>query len=349
MTEPFKYRLVQAARILLGRPVSRVAQREIPALTDKEIVEARHFFPLEKFFIFGHARAGTTVFVRLIRLHPEVHCSYQAHFFTRPPLLESLVADKEVGAWLKRDSNRWNRGRDLSPVILRAAADMILEREARLENKRIVGDKSPNNLLDGRAVQLMHKIYPDARLIYILRDGRDTILSHRIQAFVEFPERLPQEDQRIRRDFSRDPGPFRRGERSLFSEAGIRRAAEGWVRNVTQTHSLGTELYAERYLVSRYEDLLAQPWMEMTRLWDFLKASPPPVELEQAIDVEMHRNPDADWQQEKARDIVAPVQRGKQGSWREMFTARDNQIFHQVAGDTLKNWEYDTNQFDPVG
>ncbi|OGO28913.1 MAG: hypothetical protein A2Z16_04890 [Chloroflexi bacterium RBG_16_54_18] len=343
MTEPFNHRLAQAARILLGRPASRPVAREIPALTDEEIAEARQFFPLEKFFIFGHARAGTTVFVRLIRLHPEVHCSYQAHFFTRPPLLESLVADREVAAWLKRDSNRWNRGRDLSPVILRAAADMILEREARRENKRIVGDKSPNNLLDGQAVQLVHKIYPDARLIYILRDGRDTILSHRIQAFVEFPERLSQEDQRIRRDFSRDPEPFRRGERSLFSEEGIQRAAEGWVRNVTQTHLLGTNLYCERYLVSRYEDLLAQPWQELTRLWDFLKASPPPGELEQAVDAEMHRNPDAEWQQQKAREIAAPVQRGRQGSWREMFTTRDRRLFLQVAGDTLTDWGYETS------
>lgn len=342
MTEPFKHRVAQAARIILGQPVSRVAQREIPALTDGEIAEARQFFPLEKFFVFGHARAGTTVFVRLVRLHPEVHCSYQAHFFTRPPLLESLVAEKEVGDWLKRESNRWNRGRDLSPVILRAAADMILEREARRENKRIVGDKSPNNLLDGRAVQLMHKIYPDARLVYILRDGRDTILSHRIQAFVEFPERLSQEDQRICRDFSQDPEPFRRGERSVFSEAGIQHAAEGWVRNVTQTHSLGMDLYGERYLVSRYEDLLVRPWQEMTRLWKFLNASPPPAELENAVDDEMHRNPDADWQQEKAREIAVSIKKGKQGSWQEMFTARDRKIFLQVAGDTLANWGYDS-------
>jgi hypothetical protein len=29
--------------------------------------------------------------MRLVRLHPEVHCNYQAHFFTRQPLLKSLV------------------------------------------------------------------------------------------------------------------------------------------------------------------------------------------------------------------------------------------------------------------
>ncbi len=341
MTEPFMHRLEQAARIILGRPVSRFARSDIPALTDEEAAEARQFFPMEKFFIFGHARAGTTVFVRLIRLHPEVHCSYQAHFFTRPPLLESLVAEKEVGAWLKRDSNRWNRGRDLSPVILRAAADMILEREARRENKCIVGDKSPNNLLDGRAVQLMHKIYPDARLVYILRDGRDTILSHRIQAFIEFPERLSHEDQHICRDFSQDPEPFRRGERSVFSEAGIQRAAEGWVHNVTQTHSLGMELYGERYLVSRYEDLLSQPWHEMSRLWKFLNASTAPAELENVVNDEMQRNPDADWQQHKAREIAVSMKKGKQGSWQEMFTARDRKVFLQVAGDTLVNWGYE--------
>jgi hypothetical protein len=127
------------------------------------VAEARAFFPLDKFFIFGHARSGTTLLARLIRLHPQVHCNWQAHFFTRPPLLQSLVDQEEVGAWLARRSNRWNRGRDLAPVVLRAAADFILEREARREGKSIVGDKSPNSLLNGEAVRLAHAIYPEAR------------------------------------------------------------------------------------------------------------------------------------------------------------------------------------------
>jgi hypothetical protein len=55
----------------------------------------------------------------------------------------------------------------------------------------------------------------------------------------------------------------------------------------------------------------------------------------------MQQNPDADWQQQKASEIASPRQKGKQGSWREMFTARDREVFHSVAGETLQTWGYE--------
>lgn len=341
MPKPFKQRFSLALRALRGGEAPRLPRREIPPITPEEVTEAKTFFPLEKFFIFGHARSGTTMLTRFIRIHPEVHCNYQAHFFTRQPLLEVLVADPEVGDWLRRPSNRWNRGKDLSPVVLRAAADFIMEREARKEGKRIVGDKSPSSLLDGQAVRLLVKVYPDARLIYIVRDGRDAAVSHRFQAFIDFPEQLTNEDLQIRDAFSRDPQPFLRGERSIFTEGGIRRAAQGWVRNVTETDELGKQLLGERYIALRYEDLLAQPWEEMNRLWAFLGASQDAPGLHEALLDEMRRNPDADWQQEKARDIAQSLQKGKRGTWRELFTSRDRQIFQQIAGETLQAWGYE--------
>ncbi|MBN2550291.1 MAG: sulfotransferase [Anaerolineales bacterium] len=340
-------RISQALHILFARSPQKIdrgqpgsAGREIPPISAEEVAEARQFFPLDKFFIFGHARSGTTMLTRLVRLHPEVHCNYQAHFFTRPPLLQSLVRDNEVGAWLSRGSNRWNRGKDLSPVVLRAAADFILERDARQLGKRIVGDKSPSSLLDGEAVRLMHQVYPDGRLIYIVRDGRDTAISHRFQAFIDFPDQLLPEDLRIREEFSRQPEPFLHGERSIFTEKGLRRAAEGWVRNVTQTHQQGQQLFGEQYFSLRYEDMLRNPWEELTRLWSFLGASLPTAELHEALNAEMAQNPDADWQQQKAKEIALPLQKGKQGGWRDLFTAHDREIYHQIASQTLQAWGY---------
>ena len=123
-----------------------------------------------------------------------------------------------MAAWLQRRSVRWNRGKDLSPVVMRATADFILERDARREGKSIVGDKSPNSLMNGDAVRLMYDIYPDARLIFIVRDGRDAVLSHRFQTFIDAPQHLSKEDRRIREEFSRDPEPFKALEKSLFTE-----------------------------------------------------------------------------------------------------------------------------------
>ncbi len=341
MTYPLKQRLSLATKILLGKDKTQTRKRIIPSLSLSDVDEVKKFFPMQKFFIFGHARSGTTVLARLVRLHPQVHCNYQAHFFTRPPLLQSLVSSEEVGEWLQRGSNRWNRGADLSPVILRVAADYIMEREARQLGKTIVGDKSPSSLLDGEAVRLMHQVYPDGRLVYIVRDGRDTALSHRFQAFIDFPDQLSKEDLDIRQAFASNPEPYLRGEKSVFSEKALLRAAQGWVRNITETHQAGQERFGDQYFSLRYEDLLDQPWEQMHRLWVFLGAESLSDDLKNAVAVEMELNPDAKWQQEKAREIGEPLQKGKQGNWREIFSRRDREIFHQIAGETLKEWGYE--------
>jgi hypothetical protein len=349
MTNSIKKRLSLATRVLLNKqiylnPQGRMDVSDIPPISSEEIAEAKAFFPMEKFFIFGHARSGTTLLVRLIRLHPVIHCNYQAHFFTRPPLLQSLVADSQIREWLSRRSNRWNRGKDLSPVVLRAAADFILERDASREGKYVVGDKSPSSLLNGEAVQLMHKIYPDAKLIYIVRDGRDAATSHRIQSFIDATQHLSKEDWNIRADYLQNPEPFTSGKRSIFTEKGIRRAAQIWVRNVQETHQLGQELYEHEYISLRFEDLLSKTQEQMRRLWDFLGVDIHATGLDEALSKELRRNPDADWQRQKAEKIVQPLNKGSQGSWRGIFTPRDRDIFLNIAGETLDTWGYNTSE-----
>ena len=326
---------------LLTRPV-----RDIPPISSEEVTEARSFFPMDKFFIYGHARSGTTLLTRLVRVHPAIHCNYQGHFFTRPPLLQGLVADPEVGAWLVRRSNRWNRGRDLSPVVLRAVSDYIMERDARAVGKTIVGDKSPNSLLDGEAVRLLHKVYPDGRLIFIVRDGRDAAISHRFQAFIDIQHSLSSEDLHIRQEFAREPEPFLNGQRSIFTEKGLRLAAQSWVHNVVETDRAAQELYPGMYHSLRYEDLLRSSQVEMCKVWDFLlgKASVndeiATVETLQALDQELQRNPDADWQVQKAGEIALAVQKGKSGSWRNLMTPKDQQLFYEIAGGALDAWGF---------
>lgn len=334
-----------ACKVLLSGNLPQTQPREIPSITTQEVEEARQFFPLNKFFIYGHARSGTTLLARLIRLHPQVHCNYQAHFFTRQPLLESLVASSESGEWLARRSNRWNRGKDLSPVVLRAASDFIMERDARQEGKGgagcIVGDKSPNSLLDGESVKLTYKVYPDAYLIYIIRDGRDTALSHRFQNFIEHPESLSGEDKKILDDFTSDPQQYLSGQRSIFTDKAINQAARGWVRNVSETDQLGRQLYSERYFHLRYEDLLYDPFAEMIRLWAFLGVDKDAPGLKKAIETETGQNPDAEWQKQKASQVASPLQKGKSGSYKEIFTEKDKRVFTEIAGETLRAWEYE--------
>jgi hypothetical protein len=319
-------------------------QHKVPQITAEEIAEIKAFFPLDKFFIFGHARSGTTLLTRLVRVHPKVHCNYQAHFFTRPPLLQGLVSDERIGEWLSRRSNRWNQGKDMSPLVLRAASDFIMERDAHRVGKGtpdcVVGDKSPNNLLNGASVRLMMKVYPDARLIFIVRDGRDAVLSHRFQTFIDKAQNLSPEDLRIRQDFAQNPAPYLEGQKSIFTEKGLRNSAKGWVKNVVETDAAAKELLADQYYALRYEDLLENPPVIMNNIWAFLSVDTDENGLYQALEEELTRNPDADWQRQKADDIAHAVEKGKSGNWHEFFTPRDKDIFQEIAGDTLAKWGY---------
>ncbi|MBV6396980.1 MAG: hypothetical protein HFACDABA_02584 [Anaerolineales bacterium] len=336
-------RLKSAARVLLKGDPKRKARSPIPAITGEEVAEIRQFFPREKFFIFGHARSGTTLLMRLARLHPDVHCNYQAHFFTRKPLLKSLVDSSEIEEWLARKSNRWNQGRDLSPLVLRAAADFILERDAARAGKGIVGDKSPSSTIHGAAVRDLHSIYPDAKLVYIVRDGRDVLSSERFRNFVEDSKFLSAEDKRIIADLRADSASFAGGRRSIFTEAFIRRVAKGWVTNLQETDDEGKRLFGENYFSLRYEDLLAAPFDEMTRLWKFLGAQKVGKGLAKEIQAEMDSNPDEEWQVQRNSDIASFLPKGQAGNGTRLFTARDKAVFKEVAGALLTKWGYETN------
>lgn len=336
-------RLKSAVRILLKGDSKEKKRDLIPNITSAEVAEIRQFFPREKFFIFGHARSGTTLLMRLARLHPEVHCNYQAHFFTRQPLLKSLVNTPEAQEWLTRKSNRWNEGGDLSALVLRASADLILEREAAREGKGIVGDKSPSSTIHGQAVRDMHAVYPDAKLVYIVRDGRDVLISERFRNLVEESKFLSAEDKRIIEDLRKDQSQFTNGTRSIFNESVIRRVARGWAANLKETEEEGRKLYGDAYIGIRYEDLLARPFEEMSRLWKFLGVKTVDDSLIGKIDAERLSNPDEEWQARRNEGIASFLPKGQAGNWSRLFTERDKLIFKEVAGDMLVKWKYEKN------
>ena len=132
-----------------------------------------------------------------------------------------------------------------------------------------------------------------------------------------------------------------RGERSIFTEKTIRWAAEGWATNVSETDQVARELYRDRYLSLRYDHLLERPLEQMQQVWAFLGADPKLEGLAQRLEQELQSNPDADWQKQKAGDLVEPLEKGKGGSWRFLFTLRDRQVFKAIAGKALIDWGFE--------
>jgi hypothetical protein len=302
--------------------------------------EIRRRFPMPKFFIYGYPRSGTTLLMRLVRLHPEVHCNRQAHLFTYPRSAAQALSDREIRDWLERGSNRWTSGKRLESSLIRVAADFILEREASELGKRVVGDKSPT-VIGGLAVRRLHAVYPDARLIYLVRDGRDSAVSRRFQLFIDQPQNMARTDRRIKEDLTKNGQKYSAAGKSVFTPAFLLEEASSWAANLLEVDQEGRELFPDAYLPLRYEDLLSDPPREMRRVWDFLGVPASFPGDEGLIRGKMDYNPGAEDQARKGDALVENLKRGSRGGWQDWFTPRDREIFKDAAGAALIRWGYE--------
>jgi hypothetical protein len=216
-----------------------------------------------------------------------------------------------------------------------------MERDAAREGKMIVGDKSPSSVIHGQVVRDMHSLYPDAKVVNILRDGRDVLISERFRNFVEESRFLTAEDRRIIADLQTDPAPFSDGRRSIFTETFIRNITSRWVNDLTETDEEAQRLYGKNYHSLRYEDLLETPFEEMTKLWKFLGVKKIGKTLEKVIKAEMSSNPDEEWQAQRNEGIASFLPKGQTGNWQRLFIERDKSVFKEIASELLVKWGYE--------
>lgn len=330
-----KQGLTQLAKLARVRVTESVP---FPALTDEERESVQSFFSRPKFFIIGYPRSGTTLLARLVRVHPRVHCNWQAHFFTQEGSLVSALGTQEVAAWVGRQNNRWlGSGRGMG-VILRATMDYVMEAEAARLKKDIVGDKSP--AVDwSRQLQSLVTLYPDARILNIVRDGRDVALSRRIQQFIDQPEHLDRRGREILRRFEAS-AEERASSPSMFSPDWLAAEAALWDREVRDTDAEARQHFGDRYLAVRFETLLERPEDTMQDIWRFLQAGRAPRGAGRDISNTIGENPAADWHQQVAPKVVAGLPRGTAGGWRQVMTDSEVRLFRQHASAGLAHWGY---------
>lgn len=186
---------------------------------------------------------------------------------------------------------------DYSDAVRRIFATYASRRD-----KDRYGDKMPGYVLH---VALLARLFPEARFIHIIRDGRDVALS-----LTDL----------------------------WFARQGVGEAALFWKRRVRAGRTAGRRLGPERYREVRYEDLIADPRPVVGALCEFADLAFEPGMLEF-----FHRGDEVvarTGKPELHQGLLLPPTTGLR-DWRSQMGDDDVAMFEAVAGDLLSELGYE--------
>jgi len=303
------------------------------------------------FFIVGHGRSGTTWLELTLNSHPEVACKGSGMFFGRDmPLYEgqatlpaALEGTEDLKIWHDMRPNYWSKrpfDEDL-PRLVKAIADYTMGAELAASGKKLAGDRTPHHV---SYLEELHALYPEAKVIHIIRDGRDVAISNVHAIWQNARDRggpvdLEPEVQEKRDAYLADREGFvERGE-SIFTDYRIEQLAESWRDVVSKGRTDGERLFGNNYYEIRYEDLLDNSTAELERLFAFLGVDHGPeiaarVAEENSFERVTGRKPGEE-------DPAHFNRKGVAGEWREVFTGRDRRVFEEKAGGLLAELGYE--------
>ncbi len=166
---------------------------------------------------------------------------------------------------------------------------------AEREGKTRWGDKTPAYL---GYVDRLATIWPDARFVVLVRDGRDVALS-----VMKVP----------------------------FGPNNVWAAARSWAHAIRLGQD-AAERYPGRVLTVRYEDLVERPEEEVRRVCDFLELTYTPelLAIEETDPSKMVED-QAAW----FTSVWAGINTDAVGKWRREMSAEDEALFESVAGSEL--------------
>ena len=311
------------------------------------------------FFVVGRAKSGTSWLMRLLNAHPEILCKGEGRFFGRDfirenfkkqnriqpsSLYRAFLEAEYIRAWIERSV--WTRGDDVEAHLInltRMATRYFLTQRLTRSDKRIVGDKTP--LVSADIISETSRVYPEAKVIHIIRDGRDIAISlihHRWNHARDEGGiyELDPEEARRREAYRGDAGGTTKTGEGLFTEKMIRSMARGWREQVTRSREDGRALLGDKYAEIAYEDLLERPEEEVKRLLEFLRADAGNEVVRECIESASFEN----WSDGRKRGQEDPfsfLRKGIAGDWKNFFTEKDKLIFKEEAGDLLVELGYE--------
>ena len=280
-------------------------------------------------FVVGCPRSGTTLLQRMLDSHPQLAVVNDTHFIpkvtldfpdeTDPPLTAELI--DRVRAY-----HRFPRLGLPEDALARAASKAstysqlvceLYSEFASLKGKPFGGEKTPDYV---RQLPRLHRLFPWAKIIHIIRDGRDVALSA-----LEWAKD------------GKGPSHF-----ELWAEEPAAVCALWWEWQVSTGRREGLVWGARVYREIKYEDLVAYPEESLRTLASFLEL-PFAVEM-----LAFHQGKTRHQPGLSAKSAWLPPTQGLR-DWKTQMSARDVALFEALAGDLLATLGYErvAERFSP--
>jgi len=278
--------------------------------------------PAPPFFIVGSARSGTTLLRLMLNAHPEVAIPPESRFITEmwrdkpqvevEPVLDALGRHDRFRLW-ELPIEEVRAELDGGPARITAPYTEVMEAPyrawARRRDKPLWGDKTPRYV---ESIPLLSRLWPPARFVHLVRDGRNVALSYADVAF---------------------------GPKTLAKAAAL------WARRVRAGVEAGRTLDPGRYLQMRYEDLVEAPERHARTLCGFLGLPFDPVVLDY-----VERGRDAVLPRAAANNpnVTKPLM-AQTRSWERAMPEGQVEVFEALAGDVLSELGYPRRYPVPSG
>lgn len=276
------------------------------------------------FFVVGVDRSGTTLLRVMLDRHPDLAIPPESHFIPRmwvrrrrygrrgriddlEQFLDDLAGDSYFREWgLSVDAVRQELRHAARPDFA-VVLDAIFRAYARTCGKPRWGDKTPDYI---KHLPLLGLLFPSARFIHMVRDGRDVALSmldlHRLHRH--------------------------------SATVGLI-----WARRVRRGRVEGERLGPSRYIEIRYEDLVREPEAELIRICAFLGSPFHPAMLKH--DARAIKQVPASVRHMHARLALPPTEGLR--DWRRDMQPLEVTEFEVIAGPELEAMGYERRTLRP--
>jgi sulfotransferase family protein len=275
-------------------------------------------------FFVGCPRSGTTLVRRMGDAHPELAIIGELHWLPRwwerrigitaegivtRELLRRLLAEPrfhKLGLAAERVADLMGEGR---PKHYARFVTELFDLHGEVRGKRLVGEKTPGYV---RHLETLNELWPHAKIIHLIRDGRDVALSL-------------LDRTRSQRAAWRLP---------TWEEDPVTTAALYWEWNVRLGREAGARLGSERYHELSYESLVADSQRECERMCAFLR-----VPYDDAM-VRFHEGRTRVEPGLSAKRAWRPITAGLR-NWGDQMAPGDVVRFESAAGGLLEELGYE--------